>query len=492
MNSYNKSLDFAEIDISDDTEQGSSRLQGMSIPERKERPPGDSIPLIKTLSREQQFVQQARAFAELTCEQTAFIPFMSYWPTYEQMNEAQRSWYFYWRSEVHTGQYLFTDLSYIFVYLYELIHGVGWETPSQGYDLMMQLWDAYGKRYPKLNGYMADWVCDFVLVHQLELPLMDTLLHSETAKTGELFDLELMRLFTDDPASLTLEQILTLSDYDVQRSKFYQEGGSVLLEAYVPGVVALVDSFLQKTTGKKLVSTFYKGQGKATQRYLFRSAIYDASMYGKTILLQVSQLRKCPPLRYYITQLLRCTENKLRELQHFKGRLRGVTLKSETETLIQRFLDKEFTPEKPVGPVISIDPGRLAELQKDSEEVRNMLTVEVWDEIQEPEHAAPLESSLDLEQPAEDQALVWDTSGMEEEWALFAGQLGQAHLDTLFALKSQVASTELDQIAEKYGTMPTLLLDEINEIAMETIGDLVVDGESITEDYIDYFESLKR
>lgn len=89
-----------------------------------------------------------------------------------------------------------------------------------------------------------------------------------------------------------------------------------------------------------------------------------------------------------------------------------------------------------------------------------------------------------------DQEIVWDTSGLDEDWLLFAGQLGQAHLEALFAL--QETSGRLYEIAEKYGTMPALLLDEINELAMETIGDLLVDGESIAEDYIDYFARLRR
>ena len=47
------------------------------------------------------------------------------------------------------------------------------------------------------------------------------------------------------------------------------------------------------------------------------------------------------------------------------------------------------------------------------------------------------------------------------------------------------------QIAEKAGSMPALLLDEINDAAMDTIGDLLIDGEAIADDYIDMLETLK-
>lgn len=525
MDSNNKSLDFAEIDISEAQEQSGS-LQEMIIPERKDQPVQEAPLFVQELTRERRFVKQAKEWEQREGEPSLYIPFMSYWPTFEQMDEAQQNWYFYWRSELRQGRYPLTDLSYIFVYLYELIQGVGWEEPEQGYNLLMELWGAYQGMYPKLSNYIAEWVCDFVLLHKLNLPLMDIVMRSSSARSGELYDLELKRILENEPSKLRLEHILAFSDYDLQRSKFYINGGRALMEDYVPKVVALVDSYLRKTTGKNLIDTFYRGNGKTIERYLFRSAVYDAELYGRTLPLRIFQLRKCPPLRYYITQLIRCTENKLRELQHFKGRLRGISLMKETQMLIERFLEKEYLEAiRPAGPVISIDPKRLAALQKDSEEVRSMLTVEdelVLEELgqesipafevradgvqdieqsggrwnnnsQDIEVIAQQEQADGQDDPAEtgsNQGIVWDTSGMDEDWLLFVGQLEQSHLEALYAL--QETSGRLYEIADKYGIMPALLLDEINELAMETIGDLVVDGESIAEDYIDYFALLGR
>ncbi|MNJ51318.1 hypothetical protein D3C77_466180 [compost metagenome] len=45
-------------------------------------------------------------------------------------------------------------------------------------------------------------------------------------------------------------------------------------------------------------------------------------------------------------------------------------------------------------------------------------------------------------------------------------------------------------IAERAGSMPELLLDEINEIAMECIGDLLVDGDGIAREYKEELRSL--
>ncbi|MEK5059092.1 hypothetical protein BK126_00725 [Paenibacillus sp. FSL H7-0326] len=70
------------------------------------------------ISREQQFVHTAKELAEYCAEQVPFVPFHSYWPTYDQMRTEQYQWYFYWRSEVRACRYPVTDLSYLFVYIY--------------------------------------------------------------------------------------------------------------------------------------------------------------------------------------------------------------------------------------------------------------------------------------------------------------------------------------------------------------------------------------
>jgi len=89
---------------------------------------------------EGQFVKRAKELENKTETSAAlFVPFKSYWPTYGHMTGAQSRWYFYWRSEVRQGRYHKTDLSYIFLHVYELINGVGWEEPTDGYRQLCQL-----------------------------------------------------------------------------------------------------------------------------------------------------------------------------------------------------------------------------------------------------------------------------------------------------------------------------------------------------------------
>ncbi|WP_433938000.1 TerB N-terminal domain-containing protein [Paenibacillus lautus] len=548
------------------------------------------------VTKEQQFVQKARELAWHVEDEAPFVAFKSYWPTYDQMASDQFKWYFYWREEVRSGRYPDTDLSYLFVYFYELIHGVGWSDPLQGYALMEQAWTAYRKRYAKLDTYLREWLYDFMIVHGLDMPIWETYQRFPRVLSAELKEKEWKRRFSLQPVELTWELLLDLLDYDVEKSRFYQEKGRKDLERYAPKVIALVDSYWAKMKGQRLIDRF-QPRPRQVKRHLFRSAVYDHGLYGRTVVLTVVSLSEHAPLRSYITGLVRLTENKLRELRGFKGRLRGSeAVEPEVEEIITRYLKKEIQEQmeaerKQSLPEVQIDTGKLRRLQRESDQVRDMLLTEeagqqeveaensqpaaeivtdagassgyggpaainrrtgasskghsspksaaknpevfqavmdfdaiIYEETKVPEEArneakeqealvvtekeetaiaasedegtalaAPesKEPSVPAAGKSSEGAVVWNMDGLDQEWQELGERLNLIHLEVLHALKSGPNRTQLQRIAEQAGSMPALLLDEINEAAMDTVGDLLIDGESIADDYIDMLETLK-
>ncbi|MGG4095445.1 TerB N-terminal domain-containing protein [Paenibacillus lautus] len=579
------------------------------------------------VTKEQQFVQKARELAWHVEGEAPFVAFKSYWPTYDQMASDQFKWYFYWREEVRSGRYPDTDLSYLFVYFYELIHGVGWSDPLQGYALMEQAWMAYRKRYAKLDTYLREWLYDFMIVHGLDMPIRETYQRLPRVLSAELKEKEWKRRFSLQPVELSWELLLDLLDYDVEKSRFYQESGRKDLEQYAPKVIALVDSYLAKMKGQRFIDRF-QPRPRQVKRHLFRSAVYDHGLYGRNVVLTVVSLSEYAPLRSYITGLVRLTENKLRELRGFKGRLRGQdAVEPEVEEIVTRYLKKEVQEQleaqrKQAIPEVQIDTGKLHRLQRESDQVRDMLLTEeagqqaevinsqpapesvpsvgvssayfkdagtstnmaspskgrssrksaakkpevfqavmdfdadpyepgaigVRDQLDEANvivHSVnteeteteanngrsmePSESTDDSPMPSMgslelkplpssehlseaggihvmdphvvDKETIsvmptvgersWQWEVEDEEWEELAERLNPIHLEVLHALKAGPNRPRLQQIAEKAGSMPALLLDEINEAAMDTIGDLLIDGEAIADDYIDMLETLK-
>lgn len=536
-------IEFTEIDL------GGDAGEGMRIPARDPAAvtPSKSI-TFSMESREQAFAEEALGRADEAGEPAPFVPFMSYWATYQQMTEAQRKWYFYWRSEVRQGRYHRTDLSYIFIYVYELIHQVGWTDPREGYKLLDEIWTAYRDKFPRLDHYLKEWTADFVLIHKLDIPLIHIMQRAGSLLSHELMDLELVRLFQEKPLQIPMEVLLILSNYDVQDSRFYVEAGQEDLDYHIPRIVSLAAGYLREKENDQWKELFASDiPPKTTERYLFHRAVYDARLYGRLLPVTTIPIRNHAPLRSWVTQIIRYTENKLREHRGFKGRLRGVEIASSIERLVKLYLKRELTGRQDERPAIVIDSDKLASLQKDTEYVRSMLTVEEpgTTEEKDEETVAPANKSsavhsdtsgegsisdpvVDLhseesmepapvpetdyrpEPLADDHhaaskdsrppesvevtnadSAAWDTSGLDEEWARFAEMLAPYQLEALRVLTGSTPNEDLNQVADRHGTMPGLIIDEINDLAMETIGDLVIDGDRIAQEYMDCFENLK-
>lgn len=537
---------------------------------------------VRYYSREQQFAMRARELAWHVEPEHPFVPFKSYWPTYDNMTSAQYKWYFYWREELRSGRYPDSDLSYLFLYMYELINGIGWSNPAQGYQLLSNVWKAYRERYSKLDAYAREWLFDFSLIHGLNMPVTETYNRIPRSLSSELKELEWLRRFSAQPIMLNWDLLSDLMDYEPDKSRFYQEGGRKDMKAYGPKVIALVDAYLGRTKGKRLMELF-RPREKKSVRYVFRSAVYDYDIYGRTASVMTLPISEHAPLRHYITQLIRMMENKLRELRGFKGRLRGIEVEPEIEELVARFLKKEIQPasdDSKEKPEVQIDLTKLRRIQQESDDVRDMLLIDESETVaktttkaeagarserqaelssarsdksakparsakKKQKQGAPLQmdifelgqavddidesmmsESVAVDQEPEQQlaialnvgasngaiteptieedkaftpmdapsraGVIWHTEHLDEEWRDLAAQLSPVHLEVLYALKSGPDMSALHAAAEGAGSMPALLIDEINDAAMETIGDLLIDGETIVNEYITMLDQLMR
>ncbi|MEK4474951.1 TerB N-terminal domain-containing protein [Paenibacillus sp. FSL R7-0048] len=447
---------------------------------------------------EGQFVTRAKELVEKTEDSALFVPFKSYWPTYGHMTGTQSRWYFYWRNEVRQGRYLKTDLSYIFLHVYELINGVGWTDPNDGYRQLNLIWEAYRESYKRLDQYLGGWIADFSFVHHLDVPLSIIVARSR-GLAGDLAELELMRGLTTAPEQLTFAVLTAMSDYDISKSKFYIGEGNEALEQYIPQVVALINAYVTRKHGSNLVEMFPPGPAVMRERYLFRSAVYDISLYGYSVLIPVVRISKSPPLRSLITRLFRLTENKLRELMGYRGRLKGINVEADMDDLITRFLKREYLKEtqEDKGPTVVIDPEKLERLQSDSEIVRTMLTVENMDE--QDYEDSKLEATIGEIDPIQDsKEELLPVEVIEEAQAVsigseaeqFANALSPLQREALLALLDENGSQALLKLAAANGTMSELLIDEINEIAMDILGDLIIEGEDIVEEYISMLRNI--
>lgn len=458
---------------------------------------------IDYVTRELLFTRQAKSFVDRIEKLASAVPFMAYRPTYNDMTASQQKWYFFWRGEVRSNRYPDTDLTYIFIFIYEIINGVGWTKPELGLDQLIKLLRHYGGTHRQLQNYLIDWICDFALLHSLQLHVSDIAPDPFMLELLPvvILDKELLEKFQESPIKIPINLLLTLSNYDLKKSRFFQSEGRVDLEHYVPRVFAVVDAYVTKTYSTRLVQMFSPGENLQTVRHLFGGAVYDSTSSKETLTIYHLPLRNHVPLREFVTQLIRYTENKLRIIKGYKSRLKEIKFDSEIELLIDRYLSREFS-QQTAKPVINIDKNRLAQLLEETEYVREMLTIEEDSLVEEPigiSQAGALDEgserdniSAAAKDPTVKLSKEWlrNAEVLGDEWLQLASSFTEVHFEALAALMSD-SPTELKKLAEDNGTMPSLLIDEINQAAMEYVGDLILSEEGIVEDYLEFIKVMR-
>lgn len=98
--------------------------------------------------------------------------FKSYFPTYNAMSDRQLRGYFTWRAQVRRGNIEETSTSFAFLYLYELICGIGVDDPLDGFDKIKAFWDAYRTFEPGIDRFARVWLQDYAVFHGLDPKLL--------------------------------------------------------------------------------------------------------------------------------------------------------------------------------------------------------------------------------------------------------------------------------------------------------------------------------
>ena len=155
------------------------------------------------LSEAELFYRQGLLMADFEDDCPYNGTFKSYFPTYNAMSDRQLRGYFTWRAQVRRGNIEETSTSFAFLYLYELICGIGVDDPLDGFDKIKAFWDAYRAFEPGIDRFARVWLQDYAVFHGLD----PKLLHDSKTVAFDNALIELRRAVRDlVPASAPLAQ----------------------------------------------------------------------------------------------------------------------------------------------------------------------------------------------------------------------------------------------------------------------------------------------
>jgi hypothetical protein len=291
------------------------------------------------------FRKAAILYYDCPGERCDFAQFYSYMPQYSQLNKAQKSYYFYWRSEMRQGRYIRTDYSYLYLYVYEIINLPDIIEPKQGIKLLCNLWREYRKALPRIDMYFSIWLRDYCLVHGLECPieeLQDFIF--DVIRISDFKEYYFTSIGTTGRNGVW-PLIAYLSDYDWHKGIHSVVGASsedseyqrrldtykTLLEGSMRVILPNVWAVCMKEKERgNLAKKSYSA---------FQNTLCTHSVKCR-LEIEYYPLADAPELRAGITAAVRYTENKLRALYGAKSRLAVKNIPSDYKELIDCYFDE--------------------------------------------------------------------------------------------------------------------------------------------------------
>lgn len=416
------------------------------------------------------------------CEET---PFFSYVPQYSQLDEKQRSWYFYMRTLIRQGKAPSTAYSYILLYVFELINVE--PDKRQALDQLSFIWINYRGKYPKLDPLLSEWITDFCLINRMEpdpFRLGNTISYArERGSLKELFICPGSNRSVNEIAQVLLD---LCSNYDWKNSKFATSENLPLYEKHIIGALRRVLAFFGG--GRELFS------GEAVlERDAFAGALCTPNNKYR-IKASYYSIARSHEMRFLITDAIKYAENRIRAYIGVKSRLTVYSLPTQVRGCIDEYMEMNLKGPRAPKPneydklydvpkrEFSIENAK--KIEENSWETTQIL-IEAFDVDEEPEE---LSESSRIEKQ--------EVSGEEYMRSLTDEEaLSEALCDYMDFIRTAIDKDKKKQaeVASSRGRMIDSLADEINEIAAEVLGDIILENNNDVYTVIeDYAEVLKN
>jgi len=443
----------------------------------------------------QLFYRQGKFMQDFDDDYDHYEPLRLYSPCYQRMGYDHLRTFFTWRTKARRGELSKTSLSYVFLYVYELISGIGSKGPADGLNKLLTLWKVYREAYPMLDSYIADWLKDYHIYYNLPHSFGEFI---ETHKLGNHYkDLTMFELQPN-----ILEDWLAVGNYDITKSRFYSDDNQELMRiAFHAAIVEATKLFAN--LGKCIEDMFYYRNSAAPWRP-FEGAIFYPwyTQPDKEVSISPQQVyvcrdnkwtaRKLTPYKHkdeLVGYFVKNMEQHLREIVGFKGSFRVNTKFVIAEDLIDSMGTSMtelsalfYTTAKRVYQeltriVVKVDTQNLDRIREEAEVTQEKLVVEEK-ELSQHNKAAVNESAAHAS-PTD-----------KNPWDAFKDALTPPELEALKIVLHN--PDDIKAFADEKGIMLEILADGINEKAMDTVGDNILELSDTMVMYEDYVLEIEK
>lgn len=454
------------------------------------------------------------------------VPYSSYYPNYQMMGYEQLRTYFTWRTQVRRGEITETSLSYVFLYIYELLDNIGVAGPEEGLERLLGIWRALQGYDSTLDKYVVKWLKDYHIYYEMPWSF------SEFVEREGLGPYYPDVVEDEDP----FELYCGISRYDIRKSKFFSaEKEALIRDCFAHTMERLRQIFREQ--GIPFEDSIFQPRKNMAHWEPFRGALFCPwkPQRDRKVMLSQKEIYVCTHNnwtyssviisesgRKLIGYVMKQLEVVLRGLTKYKYKL-SADVGTVTHEAVQMLAAKGLSLERIVTEavtdcyreatktVVKVDPTSLLRIRQEAYQTQEALTVpeaaeelsvmvwpaeenEVFTQMSFPRQAEmemsaalPVNhvTSFDREPAA---------AGPDGPWEELRSLLSGTELQAL-ALLAGVGTNgrqqgDIRQFADEHGVMLEVLLDGINEKAMDTVGDSLTDDELMI--YDDYIEEVRE
>lgn len=454
-------------------------------------------------------------------------------PTYHDLNVRQLRGYFTWRTEIRNGIFQDANSSLAYLYLYELLNGIGADSPKDTLEKLEAfetgfLDAGYGDEQMHLN--LRRWMYEFSIVHDLPPEVTVRYMHPETSRRDEALSI------LKEPQNRTDRDIC---DALLQFAPRWQKQGKVVRDSSGRGPALFAQAWRDlvdhkwQDTGQTVFEACF-GTAQSYRWYPLSNAVWMDPEQGKDREYHLSPIRswsrhkgiwhesRYESLYFNLDRLqviVRAMERLLRKEAGIRGSLQKRPEEAWVEPLIletierdrqEREARKREAERRAAMDSVQIDFSSLSKIRQDAITTRDSLlteeeTEERTPEVPRPAHFPPVAPAA-LDDPdtetqtqpetAEPQADTMGEPGQTDHEQrppeiLPADTGGESGMDLdpvhRQILEALLTGKSAQPLIREHRLLASVVTDAINEALFDEIGDnaMECEGEDITlvEDY---------
>lgn len=438
------------------------------------------------------FYCQARMMEDFADDFESQIPFSCYYPYYQLMGYGQLRTYFTWRTRVREGDIQATSLSYVFVYIYELLACIGECDPQSSLQRLGNFWKTYRQFDKTIDKYLIQWIRDFHIYYPVNQSF------SEFAEEQDLKKFYPRVFIYSSNRGDSFDLYADLSKYDIRKSIFFTEETKTLMSDCFYFLLCRMRKLCRERE-KSFEDFIFYPVHKETEWKPFAGALFYPYLNqgDRTVTLSEREVYTCSGNKWtyhagiltdagreLIGYIMKEMESVLRKKLHFRYKIHASTdrcdpvVLQEMESLgivfpqmISQSVEEFFTlrNRKPVH----VDREVINRIRAEASEIQEKLIIP--------------EDEVILDHPAEMVEAEPPATAHQDVWSAFAYILTDTERA---ALRVILLEEDVKKFADAHGIMLEVLLDGINEKAMDTVGDTLIEIDEAVTLYEEYKEKL--